>query len=106
MAPAGGLDSAHVRSERQGEESGRTALRRDGHHLRPQHPRHADAGRDGAGPRPQTWRRSAIPGLIWSTGVTWLVWGAIPGAWMLIGAAVVASSSLFYLMSRRPDPPV
>lgn len=32
--------------------------------------------------------------------------GAIPGAWTLIGAAVVASSSLFYLITRRPDPQV
>lgn len=39
-------------------------------------------------------------GLLWSTGVTWIVWGAIPGTWTLIGAAIVASSSIFYLISR------
>ncbi|MEI2804887.1 DMT family transporter [Albidovulum sp.] len=41
-------------------------------------------------------------GLLWSTGVTWIVWDTVPGAWTLTGAAVVASSSLFYLMSRQP----
>ncbi len=41
-------------------------------------------------------------GLIWSTAVTWIVWGAIPGHWTLAGAAVVASSSLFHLWSRSP----
>lgn len=41
-------------------------------------------------------------GLLWSTAVTWVVWGAIPGVWTLAGAAVVASSSLFYLLSRSP----
>ena len=41
-------------------------------------------------------------GLLWSTAVTWVVWGAIPGIWTLAGAAVVASSSLFYLLSRSP----
>lgn len=40
-------------------------------------------------------------GLIWSTSVTWIVWGAIPGAWTLVGAAIVASSSLFHLLARR-----
>lgn len=39
-------------------------------------------------------------GLLWSAGVTWIFWGAIPGTWTLIGAAVVASSSIFYLVSR------
>lgn len=41
-------------------------------------------------------------GLIWSTAVTWIVWGAVPGHWTLAGAAVVASSSLFHLWSRSP----
>lgn len=40
-------------------------------------------------------------GLIWSTAVTWIVWGSIPGGWTLIGAAVVASSSLLHFLSRN-----
>lgn len=44
-------------------------------------------------------------GLIWSTAVTWIVWDAMPGAWTLIGGAVVASSSLFHLLSRRRSAP-
>lgn len=38
-------------------------------------------------------------GLIWSLGVTWIVWGAIPGAWTFVGAFVIASSSVFHFMS-------
>lgn len=38
-------------------------------------------------------------GLIWSSLVTWLVWGALPGGWTLLGAAIVASGSLFHLWS-------
>ena len=40
-------------------------------------------------------------GLLWSTAATWIVWSEIPGTWTLVGAAVVASSSLFYFLSRR-----
>ncbi|WP_323039658.1 DMT family transporter [Gemmobacter sp.] len=40
-------------------------------------------------------------GLIWSTVVTWAVWGSIPGVWTLAGAAIVASSSAFHLMLRN-----
>lgn len=43
----------------------------------------------------------AYSGLIWSTLVTWIVWGSLPGVWTLIGAAVVASSSAFHFLSRR-----
>lgn len=48
----------------------------------------------------------AYSGLIWSTGITWIVWGAMPGLWTLVGAGVVASSSLFHLLARsRPGRP-
>lgn len=40
-------------------------------------------------------------GLIWSTAITWIVWGSIPGAWTLIGAVIVASGSIFHLLSRQ-----
>lgn len=40
-------------------------------------------------------------GLLWSTGVTWIVWDTIPGSWTLIGAAVVAASSVLFLLARR-----
>lgn len=43
-------------------------------------------------------------GLIWSTAATWIVAGSIPGLWTLVGAAVVASSSLFQTLGRRPPP--
>lgn len=43
----------------------------------------------------------AYSGLIWSTLVTWIVWGSMPGLWTLIGATVVASSSVFHLLGRR-----
>lgn len=42
----------------------------------------------------------AYSGLIWSTAATWIVWGAIPGLWTLVGAAVVASSSIVHYLSR------
>lgn len=42
-------------------------------------------------------------GLIWSTLVTWLVWNSIPGLWTLVGAAVVASSSILHFMSRNAN---
>ncbi|MBT9289799.1 DMT family transporter [Prosthecodimorpha staleyi] len=42
----------------------------------------------------------AYSGLIWSTAITWIVWGAMPSFWTLVGAGVVASSSLFHLISR------
>jgi drug/metabolite transporter (DMT)-like permease len=48
----------------------------------------------------------AYSGLIWSTAATWIVWGNIPGAWTLVGAAVVASSTVFHFLSgRRRSPP-
>ncbi len=42
-------------------------------------------------------------GLIWSTAVTWMVWGSIPGVWTLVGAAVVASSSAFHFLARTRE---
>ena len=45
-------------------------------------------------------------GLIWSTASTWIVAGSFPGAWTLIGAAVVASSSILQMLSRRRKPAV
>lgn len=42
-------------------------------------------------------------GLIWSTLVTWLVWETIPGVWTLVGAAVVASSSVLHFLARKQD---
>lgn len=42
-------------------------------------------------------------GLIWSTAVTWIVWGAPPSAWTIVGGAVVASSSLLHIL-WRPRP--
>ncbi|UVC10535.1 DMT family transporter [Rhizobium sp. TH2] len=44
----------------------------------------------------------AYSGLIWSLGITWIVWGTIPTAWTLLGAAVIAASSLFHFLSSRP----
>lgn len=43
-------------------------------------------------------------GLIWSTMVTWIVWGSIPGTSTLLGAAVIIASSFVHLRtsgSRR-----
>ena len=40
-------------------------------------------------------------GLIWSLGVTWIVWGTIPGSWTFVGAFVIASSSLFHFITSR-----
>lgn len=37
-------------------------------------------------------------GLIWSLGITWIVWGTMPGMWTIAGALVVICSSVFYLM--------
>lgn len=42
----------------------------------------------------------AYSGLIWSAAVTWLVWGVTPESWTLMGAIVIASSSVFQLWSR------
>lgn len=47
----------------------------------------------------------AYSGLIWSTAVTWIVWSSIPGVWTLVGAAVVASSSIFHFLSRKAEDP-
>lgn len=44
----------------------------------------------------------AYSGLIWSVGITWIVWGTIPTTWTLLGASVIAASSLFYLLSAQP----
>lgn len=43
----------------------------------------------------------AYSGLIWSTLLTWLVWSSIPGVWTLVGAAIIASSSIFHVLSRN-----
>jgi len=40
-------------------------------------------------------------GLIWSLGVTWIVWGTMPGIWTFVGALVIASSVLFHFMSPQ-----
>jgi drug/metabolite transporter (DMT)-like permease len=48
----------------------------------------------------------AYSGLIWSLGITWIVWGTIPTAWTILGASVIAASSLFqFFSSRRLMPP-
>jgi drug/metabolite transporter (DMT)-like permease len=38
-------------------------------------------------------------GLIWSLAITWMVWGNVPGAWTFVGAFVIATSSLFHIIS-------
>jgi drug/metabolite transporter (DMT)-like permease len=43
-------------------------------------------------------------GLIWSLGITWIVWGTIPGTWTIAGALVVISSSIFYFIISDPTP--
>ncbi|MGO4436769.1 DMT family transporter [Rhizobium sp. RAF56] len=43
----------------------------------------------------------AYSGLIWSAGITWIVWGTMPTAWTLLGACVIAASSLFHFASSR-----
>ena len=43
----------------------------------------------------------AYSGLIWSTALTWIVWGSPPQAATLMGAAVVASSAIFLLLARN-----
>lgn len=42
----------------------------------------------------------AYSGLIWSTAVTWIVWGMPPSFWTIVGALVVASSGAFQLACR------
>lgn len=43
----------------------------------------------------------AYSGLIWSLGITMLVWGAVPTAWTFLGAAIIAASSLFHFFWSR-----
>lgn len=45
--------------------------------------------------------QSAYSGLIWSMGITWIVWGVIPGIWTFAGSFVIVGSSLFYAISLR-----
>lgn len=40
-------------------------------------------------------------GLIWSLGVTWIVWGTVPGAATFLGAAIIASSAFLHVVSAR-----
>ncbi|MDX8533081.1 DMT family transporter [Mesorhizobium sp. VK25A] len=40
-------------------------------------------------------------GLIWSLGVTWLIWGMVPGVWTFVGAFIITTSSIFHLRSKR-----
>jgi drug/metabolite transporter (DMT)-like permease len=43
-------------------------------------------------------------GLVWSLGVTWIVWGTMPGTWTFVGAFVIASGVLFHFMSPMLPP--
>jgi len=36
--------------------------------------------------------------LIWATGLGWLIWGDIPGAWTIAGAAIIMSSGVFIIL--------
>jgi drug/metabolite transporter (DMT)-like permease len=44
-------------------------------------------------------------GLIWSLGITWIVWGTVPGIWTIAGALVIICSSVFYFMISDPATP-
>jgi drug/metabolite transporter (DMT)-like permease len=44
-------------------------------------------------------------GLIWSLGITWIVWGTMPSMWTYAGAFVILCSSLFYFLSQRSPAP-
>jgi drug/metabolite transporter (DMT)-like permease len=43
----------------------------------------------------------AYSGLIWSLGITWIVWETIPTSWTFLGALVIVASSLFHFLSSR-----
>jgi drug/metabolite transporter (DMT)-like permease len=43
----------------------------------------------------------AYSGLIWSTGVTWIVWDAVPSLWTIVGGLIVACSGVFHVLFRR-----
>ncbi|CAN7268005.1 DMT family transporter [Rhizobium sp. LjRoot30] len=43
----------------------------------------------------------AYSGLIWSLGITMIVWGSVPTLWTFLGAAVIAASSLFHFLTSR-----
>lgn len=39
--------------------------------------------------------------LLWSSGLGWLVFGAVPDRWVVLGAAVIAGSGLYVLQLER-----
>ena len=45
--------------------------------------------------------QSSYSGLIWSMGITWIVWGIIPGIWTFAGVVVIVGSALFYVIPPR-----
>ena len=39
--------------------------------------------------------------LAWGMGLDWLLWQAVPGAWTLLGGAIIVGSGLYLVRQER-----